>query len=149
MNSELAKDDDLVHDYEMTLADRKDGQIIIGDDVIAHIVDRAIQETEGVKLDSKFALSDYLPSRERRKEHVKGISVERDDATGSISITVSVRMAYGQDMYQVGVDLREHVRGAIQKMSRLIVSRVDIRIVGLIAERDKNPAAEPPAEPES
>jgi uncharacterized alkaline shock family protein YloU len=117
------------------------GQVQIGDDVIARIIEIATGEIEGVSLESKFALADLIGRKD--KEPVKGITIERaDDA--SVAVAVSVRMAYGKDMYDLAVRLQRHVKATVEKMTRVVVARIDVRIVGIIIERERPATANTP-----
>jgi len=134
---------DTTHEEEFALnygqfnpSEKEGGLIQIGDDVVARIVEIATSEVEGVMLESKFALSDLISRKE--KETVKGISIQRDEKSGSVKIAVSVRMIYGGDMYDLALRLRKHVKATVQKMTRVPVGSVDVRIVGIItAEQQK------------
>jgi uncharacterized alkaline shock family protein YloU len=111
------------------------GQIQIGDDVIARIVEIATGEVEGVTLESRFALSDLISRKD--KESVKGILVEREEESGSVNVHISVRMAYGKDMYDLAVRLQKHIKQTVEKMTHVVVRKVDVRIVGIHVEREK------------
>ncbi len=129
------------------------GQIQIGDDVISRIVAYAIEEIDGVTRDTKtsiaeriekIGIADFIGRREakheegprRDREYEKGILVERDPEANSVGVTLSVRMDYGRDMYDLAVQVRDHVKTTVEKMTHVIVGRVDVRIVGINA-RDK------------
>lgn len=125
------------------------GRISIGDDVISKIVALAVADIEGVKRDAresiaeKFGIKDLIGRRpsdeirkEREKEFEKGVVVDRDATRNSVTITVSVLMDYGRDMYELAIQLRNHIRATVEKMTRVVVDRVDVRIVG-INVRDK------------
>jgi uncharacterized alkaline shock family protein YloU len=136
MAEKLAKpEEDYVQSfpYAYAPASSEDGLIQIGDDVIARIVEIATGEVEGVSLESKFALADLINLKD--KEAVKGISVQRNEEDGSVQVIVSVRMGYGRDMYDLALRLRRHVKDTIEKMTHVLVRRVDIRIVGIIVEK--------------
>ncbi|MBX3730629.1 MAG: Asp23/Gls24 family envelope stress response protein [Candidatus Sumerlaeia bacterium] len=130
--------------YAYAPASGEDGLIQIGDDVIARIVEIATGEVEGVSLESKFALADLINLKD--KEAVKGISVHRNEEDGSVQIVVSVRMGYGRDMYDLALRLRRHVKDTVEKMTHVLVRRVDVRIVGIIVEKK---AASEAAAPEA
>ncbi len=129
------------------------GQIQIGDDVISRIVAYAIEEVDGVTRDSKtsiaekIGIADFIGRREARgeesprrdREYEKGILVERHPEKNSVGVTLSVRMDYGKDMYDLAVQLRDHVKSTVEKMTHVIVDRVDVRIVG-INPREKKEA---------
>ncbi len=114
---------------------RESGQIQIGDDVIARIVEIATGEVDGVTLESRFALSDLISRKD--KESVKGILVERDADSGTVTVHISVRMAYGKDMYDLALRLQKHIKHTVEKMTHVAVRKVDIRIVGIHVEREK------------
>ena len=125
-----------------------EGSVAIGDDVIARIVEPAASEVEGVEIDSKVALSDTLSDilgrkkEGERREHIKGIGVQRDPEDHSVNIIMSVRMAYGEDMYDLAIRLRKHIRATVEKMTHVKVSRVDIRIVGITTKKTEQKAKE-------
>lgn len=119
-----------------------EGQIQIGDDVIARIVDVAASEVEGVALDSKFALSDLIGGRKDSSQSVKGVSIEREAGNAAVAVIVSVKMEYGLDMYEAAVRLRKHIKTTVEKMTHVIVRRVDVRIVGIqVKGRDRDRGA--------
>ncbi|MEQ8820081.1 MAG: Asp23/Gls24 family envelope stress response protein [Sumerlaeia bacterium] len=113
----------------------QEGRIEVGDDVIARIAGIASTEVTGVTLDSKFSLADLIG---RKGEPVKGIVVERIPEENAVHIHCTVRIEYGQDMYETAVRFRHHIRSTIEKMTRLIVKGVDIKIVGItLAEKEE------------
>jgi len=144
---------DIDHDYEpqteVLFAQEGGGRILIGDDVIAKIAALAIADIDGVRRDSretiaeKFGIKDLIGRRpsdeirkERLKEFEKGVVVDRDPERNSVVITVSVLMDYGRDMYDLAIKLRDHIRSTVEKMTRVAVDRVDVRIVGVNVRGD-------------
>ncbi|MDK2971206.1 MAG: hypothetical protein PWP23_961 [Candidatus Sumerlaeota bacterium] len=136
-------EEDYGQEFEFQYAASDDGVIQIGDDVLARIVEIATGEVDGVSLESKFALSDLINLKD--KEAVKGISIGRKEDDSSVNVTVSVRMGYGKDMYDLAMRLRKHVKATVEKMTHVIVRRVDVRIVGIIVDR---PGKAPEGTPE-
>lgn len=129
---------DLASQYEAG----EEGRIQIGPDVIARIVEIATQEVGDVVLESKRALTDLIRGGAKEGESVRGILVERHAEDSSVSITVSVRMAYGKDMYDLAVKLRRHIKAEVEKMTRVVVRRLDVRIVGVTTGERGRAAAE-------
>lgn len=148
--SKTEQTDDLHLDYEaLPVQGSEDGVIQIGDDVVARIVEIATSEVDGVLLESKRALTDLIGRKD--KEPVKGIGISRDEITGSVRIVVSVRMIYGNDMYDLGIKLRKHIKSTVQRMTRVPVGAVDVRIVGIMTaeQQRRHEASQAAAELES
>jgi len=141
------------------------GHVMIGDDVISRIVAFAIEDVKGVSRDSrtsiaeKIGIADFIGRRgeakqaaeeapRRDREYEKGILIERDPEKNSVGVTLSVRMDYGRDMYELAVDLRDHVKKTVENMTHVIVDRVDVRIVGINPREKDKKEAEKPAEAE-
>ncbi|MCB2154037.1 Asp23/Gls24 family envelope stress response protein [bacterium] len=127
--TETKQNESYAEELEGPFVTDQDGHIEISNDVIARIAGIATTEVDDVSLESKSALAKVLTGR---KEPVQGILIERDPENNSVVITCSVRMAYGKDMYELAVRLRHHIKDTVEKMTRAIVSRVDIKIVGII-----------------
>ena len=126
--TETKKAESYTGELETPFLTDKAGHIEISNDVIARIAGIATTEVDDVSLESKSALAKLMG----RKEPVQGILIERDPESNAVIITCSVRMAYGKDMYELAVRLRQHIKDTVEKMTRAIVSRVDIKIVGII-----------------
>lgn len=117
----------------------EEGELIqISDDVITHIVELAGREIEGVSLiESKSSFSElrnFISKGKfisRKGEEPRRISVERGAKKGDVKIQVSVEMEYGKDMYELAVRLRNHIKNAVEKMTRVTVKKVDVAIVGI------------------
>ncbi|MGF1571536.1 MAG: Asp23/Gls24 family envelope stress response protein [Sumerlaeia bacterium] len=117
----------------------EEGELIqISDDVITHIVELAGREIQGVSLiESKSSFSElrnFISKGKfinRKGEEPRRISVERGAKKGDVKIQVSVEMEYGKDMYELAVRLRNHIKDAVEKMTRVTVKKVDIAIVGI------------------
>ncbi len=109
------------------------GNILIQTDVIARIAGMATSEVEGVSLGQKSWVEDIL----RGKEAVKGIQVERQD-NGRYSITCAVRMAYGSPMRATAEKLQRHVKEAVERMAGLELESVDVKILDIYIETDKD-----------
>ena len=135
------QDEEFAEGLESQYIIEEEGRIEIGNDVIARIAGIAATEVEGVSLENRFAIADWIGRRE--KEPVKGINVVRDEGSNSVTITCTVLMAYGRDMYEAAVRLRQHVKQTVQKMTHVIVKRVDVKIVGILMEPERR---EPPTD---
>lgn len=118
--------------------------IQISDDVITHIVELAGREIAGVSLiESKSSFSELRNFISKGKfinrkqgEEPRRISVERGAKKGDVKIQVSVEMEYGKDMYELAVRLRNHIKDAVEKMTRVTVKKVDVAIVGIRLSED-------------
>lgn len=109
------------------------GRILINPDVIARIAGKATDEVEGVALMSKFSFADILSS----KEPVKGIQVLENES-GRYSILCAVKMAYGTSMTETAEKLQRHIKDAVERMAGLELERVDIKIVDIFVEKEKD-----------
>ena len=137
-------DEDFGRNLEEQFLSSEGGLIQIGDDVIARIVEHATEEVDDVTLESKSKWTELLNRKDKEDQHVRGIVIDRDPDTASLKrIAVSVRMAYGRDMYDLALKLRRHIKSTVEKMTRVVVPQVDIRIVGItVAKGDKNEEVE-------
>jgi uncharacterized alkaline shock family protein YloU len=114
--------------------------IQISDDVITHIVDLASREIQGVSLVESRSSFSELASYISKGKFIRGkserdeprrISVERGQKKGDVKIHISVEMEYGKDMYELAVKLRNHIKDAVEQMTRVHVRKVDVTIVGI------------------
>lgn len=108
------------------------GSILINPDVIARIAGMAAAEVEGVSLGSRFTIADILPG----KEPVKGIVIKQTE-TGHYSITCEVKMAYRTPMRETAEKLQRHVKDTVERMASLELESVDVKIVDIYVEKEK------------
>lgn len=112
------------------------GSLQISTDVIAKIARLATLEVEGVHevraetLSAKSLLGKTIP---------KPISVQLVDDVAEI--TVSLVVSYGCKIPAVSEKVQENVKNAVQNMTSITVSKVNLVIVG-VAVDEADPAAE-------
>ena len=108
------------------------GEVRIADDVVAMIAGYAALETDGVSALAGNATGDLL-NRVGVKTLAKGAKVEVVDHV--VSVELSVILRYGYNIPATSSKIQEKVKSAIETMTGLEVSDVNIRIAGV--EMDK------------
>jgi len=113
------------------------GKISIAPEVIEVIAGLAASEVEGVAAMSGSFVGDIAERLGRRKNFAKGVSVDVGEKEAAVSISIVVR--YGYRIPEVAREIQENVRAAIENMTGLTVTEVNVHVVDVQlkdAERD-------------
>lgn len=110
------------------IKDDKLGEVKIADEVVAIIAGLAATEVEGV---SSMAgnITNELVSKLGMKNLSKGIRVEVSD--GVVDVAVALNIAYGYAIPEVSAKVQDKVKTAIENMTGLEVSVVNVRIASV------------------
>ena len=120
------------------------GSVSFATDVIATIVGLAAAEVEGVAemVTPNTGLAEKLTRRmtgAQNKNFTKGVKVE---VTGQdVAVDVSFIVEYGMPIPQVTGEMQENIKKAVETMTGLNVSRIDIHVVGISFEKENQTAA--------
>lgn len=110
------------------------GSVKIADDVVAMIAGLAATEVDGVTAMSGN-ITNELMSKVGMKSLTKGVKV---DVIGkSVQVDLSVTMEYGYNIPATCQKAQAKVKSAIENMTGLEVSDVNIRIAGISMQKDK------------
>ncbi|MBR2949914.1 MAG: Asp23/Gls24 family envelope stress response protein [Lachnospiraceae bacterium] len=104
------------------------GSVQIADEVVAMIASLATNEVEGVSC-SGGAISNELMSKVGVKSLTKGVKVEVDGNTVKVELTVV--MDYGYNIPSTSQKVQERVKNAIENMTGLEVTDVNLRVAGI------------------
>ena len=119
-----------------TSADTQSGStstITYANDVLVTICSTALSEVNGIASMISVPSGGLLG---KGKTSGKGIKVEMGDEDVAIDLYLSVE--YGTPIQQCAGDAQESVRRAIESMTGLKVTRVDVHVQGVSFEREKN-----------
>lgn len=110
------------------------GSVQIADDVVAMIASLAATEIEGV---SAMAgnISNELMSKVGMKKLTKGVKV--DVLENNVTVDLAVTMEYGYNIPATCQKVQLKVKNAIENMTGLTCSDVNIRIAGVNMKKDK------------
>ena len=110
------------------------GEVRIADEVVAIIAGLAATEVEGV---SSMAgnITNELVSKLGMKNLSKGIKV--DVSEGAVRIDVALNIAFGYAIPEVSAKVQEKVKSAVENMTGLEVSNVNIRIAAVDLGKSK------------
>ncbi len=100
------------------------GSLQIADEVVGMIAALAAAEVEGVTLHGGSS-SENLP-RSAAKKMLKNVKV--DVAGENVSVDLSVAISYGSRIPQTCADVQAKVKSAIETMTGLSVSDVNVRV---------------------
>lgn len=116
------------------IKDDKLGEVKIADEVVAIIAGLASTEVEGV---SSMAgnITNELVSKLGMKNLSKGIRV--DVSNGIVRVDVALNIAYGYAIPEVSAKVQEKVKTAIENMTGLEVSCVNVRIASVDMGKSK------------
>lgn len=109
------------------------GKVSIADEVIATIAATAAMEIDGVAHMSAGNISD-IAERLGRKNFSKGVKIEVDKNAAAVEVHLAVKSGY--KLTEVSVKVQERVKAAVETMTGLTVSRVNVNIVSLSTGRD-------------
>ena len=97
------------------------GDIKINNEVVKTIASCALSEVEGV-----IPLAGKMSPVENISKLTKGVSVEIKENQTEISIEINVE--YGIDIYKAAHQLQKAIKNAVETMTGLIVSRVNVSV---------------------
>lgn len=108
------------------------GTVQIADDVVAIIAGIAATEVEGVA-SMAGNLTRELIAKLGVKNLSKGVKVEVTESEVSVEVTLNVD--YGYNVPDVSTKVQERVKTAIENMTGLTVSEVNVKIAGVAMEQ--------------
>ncbi len=113
----------------LTITDEDgNGFIQVSDDVVSNIAGLAVTEVEGVAYLTGNIPNDLI-AKLGKKNLSKGIRVNYSDK--SFQIDVSVVVKFGFNIVQVSQAIQEKVKQALQTMTGLTPSEVNVKVSGI------------------
>ena len=108
------------------------GEVQIADEVVTIIAGLAATEVEGV-----VSLAGNITNDKVGKKGIKNLAkgVKVDVLQGSVSVEVSMLMKYGYSIPDVTQKVQDKVKTAIENMTGLQVTDVNVRVVGVEIEK--------------
>ncbi len=110
------------------------GTVKIADEVVTVIASYAATEVKGVASIAGGISSDMI-ARKGIKALSKGVKVSVDNDS-RISVDLSVCLDYGCEIPEVGAAIQERVKSAIENMTGLEVTVVNVRVADIAAPTD-------------
>ena len=111
------------------------GQVQIADEVIAVIAGLAATEVDGVcKMSGN--ITNEIVSKLGMKNLSKGVKVTSDGE--QVSVVLNLILNYGVSIPKTSKEVQEKVKAAIENMTGLTVTEVNIRIAGIQMEDEQN-----------
>lgn len=118
----------------MIHADGKLGEVQIADEVVAIIAGLAATEVEGVAA-MAGNITNELISKLGMKNLSKGVKVLVTDR--NVDVDLALNIEYGYSIMKVSEKVQDKVKAAIENMTGLEVSMVNIRIASVNMEKAK------------
>lgn len=129
----VVKEQDNKNTYQIQ-ADSSVGEVQIADEVVATIAGLAATEIEGVAAMSGN-ITNELVSKLGMKNLSRGVKIEVN--SDSVSVDLVLTLEYGYSIPDTSRLVQEKVKSAIENMTGLTVSDVNIRISGVNMDRNK------------
>ena len=112
----------------------KFGAVQIADDVVAMIASLAAPEVEGVRA-LVGNITNELMSKVGMKKLTKGVKVEVVNQV--VTVDIALMMEYGYNIPETCQNVQNKVKAAIENMTGLEVSNVNIRIAGVHMQEEE------------
>lgn len=129
----MIREQDSRNTYKIHVDENKTGEVQIADEVIASIAGLAATEVEGVA-SMAGNITKELVSKLGMKSLSKGVKIEVD--TENVVVDLALQVEYGYNIPKVSRTVQEKVKAAIETMTGLTVSEVNIRIAAVSAEKN-------------
>lgn len=104
------------------------GEVKISDEVVAIVAGLAATEVEGV-VSLAGNITNDMVAKLGIKNLAKGVKVYVNEQTVSVSLVVNIK--YGTSIPSVSTTIQEKVKSAVETMTGLDVSEVNIKISGV------------------
>lgn len=108
------------------------GSVMISEDVIATIVEQAIGDVEGIVSLSVKPGADIVELI-GKKSWGKGIKIVIGE-NNALDIDCNVVIGYGQSVVNVAKAVQEAVSGALESMTGVSVSSVNVNVCGIVRQ---------------
>ena len=109
----------------------EEGEVRIADEVIAIIAGMATTEVKGVA-SMAGNIKNELVARMGMKNLSKGVKVEVTDT--DVKVDLALNLMFEANILQVTGKVQEKVKSAIESMTGMPVSEVNIRVAGVVLE---------------
>lgn len=124
----------------------ENGSVIFATDVIATIAGLAATEVEGVAsmvgASSGGGLAEiFTRKNQNSKSLTKGVRIDLSEKN-TVSVQLTIIVDYGSPIPEVAGNIQENVKKAIETMSGLTVTSVNVHVSGVSFEREQRTAAE-------
>lgn len=129
----MVKEQDNRNTYQIH-ADSNIGEVQIADEVVATIAGLAATEVEGVATMSSN-ITNELVSKLGMKTLSKGVKIVV--SSNSVAVDLSLTLEYGYSIPNTSKQVQEKVKAAIENMTGLVVSEVNVRISGVNIDKNK------------
>ena len=129
----MAKEHENTTNYSIH-GDYMSGEVQIADEVVAIIAGLAATEVEGVAA-MAGNITNELVSKLGMKNLSKGIKVEVTPE--SVVVDMSITMKYGYNIPKTSQTVQEKVKSAIENMTGLYVSEVNVKIAAVDLTEEK------------
>lgn len=110
------------------------GEVQIADEVVAIIVGLAATEVEGVG-SMAGNITNELVGKLGMKNLSKGVKV--DILENIVCVDLALNIEYGYNILETSKTVQEKVKAAIENMTGLVVSDVNVRIASVEMEKEK------------
>ena len=111
---------------------QENGSVMISEDVISTIVENAVVDVEGVVGLSTKPGAD-IAEIIGKKSWGKGLKINISEAE-ELAIDCNVVIAYGQSVVAVAKAVQEAVTGAVESMTGIKVSGVNVNVCGIVRQ---------------
>ena len=135
-------------DNEITreLNEVQGGRTTFAPDVIATIASLAAAEVEGVEGMAGGVVEGITGMLNNKKSMTKGVKVEVNEEQVTVEINVIIK--YGYKLHEVCANIQSGTKNAIETMTGLTVSAVNVFVSSISFEKAKKQPAQPAAEAE-
>ncbi|XDL54382.1 Asp23/Gls24 family envelope stress response protein [Alicyclobacillus fastidiosus] len=130
----------LIADMEYELTEH--GTVHIADEVVQIIAGLATSEVDGVAGMSGSFAGGLTESLTGRKNLGKGVRVEFTENDRSCVIDISVVLQFGVNIPDTSYQIQERVKASVESMTGLKVASVNVQIVGIVFQSDKERAVD-------
>ena len=113
---------------------QEDGSVSISEDVIAIIAWEAMHEVEGFGGPAAGIPGD-LAELIGRKNASRGVRISTEEQSVAVDVYITVR--FGYSVTKVSRDIQEAISKAVQDMTGVKVSAVNVNVTGIAFEKTK------------
>jgi len=117
------------------------GKVKISDDVVMIIAGIATASVKGVYT-TRTSVAEGLSNLFSKNNYSKGIKVEINENT--VVLDISINVEYGNKINEVAKEVQSSVKKEIETMTDLTVAAVNVHVLNIVQEKDKEKQAENP-----